>query len=648
MIRFLIKLTIYNGESMSCLSKVVGTFAVWRAPVDYVKSQELGITQAKVNYSALGVRTSLVALATFTLLPSLGQFCLLPTLFYARYDLIRANQLRDDSLQAKMYMDSEPVPRDTMLYLMNNPNAMKLILKANGDLNKTSEGGLTLLDHLVNKMISLPRTAITYTQVAEEKRIVEMFELMLARGSKLTPDQFFALAKGHEKFAERALSKMNVEDFSTEQLLNCWKKHRSLATELAANGFLNERIDSEDSPLITRLLGGEDRLSIPELVILIKAGARLPEMDKEYPVADILGDVTQQKLKDFLENKPDMKKIIDQSLARRLYRCLARPQQSSPLTNMDVGIFDFKKPVLQTSRDGSSFEINSLSLNVRVLVVAYTVFVASVMLSVACLSFAPLALLAIPLAFYKYEWSRATKALNTLAVIEFDTIFPSNAVSRYILKNVAVLDKLDANYKKINNQGHTLWELVCKNDYFEFNGKPLEPSQQLNAFKKLTDKILAESPSPEEKVSYLKHVLNSSSPICLEYFLSKCKPQEFTPAQQHDCWVELRNAAFAPILKKYGFDVNSRSEVGLTPLFSVIKNNGASLFSYKAGFELEKHVQALIASGADKLQILSVDVRRRGQKEPDLRHLNALAFAEHQIASGVALRQMQAIIPLLR
>lgn len=500
-------------------------------PVELVKLEGLGIIkEANIKYSTIVVRTSLVAVAAFTLFFPVAQLCVLPPLAWAAYDINRCAKICIvvlDGLYAKMFEINPEVSKTTLDYLIKSPNAIRKMIGANCDFNKVGIDGLTLLGNLVQNVTREGRrNDYSDKAILEAKATYEVFQLILDQGVKLTSAQFLRLVEHNEKFAEYALAsnKFTAVDLTENELLICWQKNPGyrLACKLVDKGFCSsENIDSKESPLIMKLL---NRLTETKLLTLLKAGARIPKIESVYTTQDGVA----RTFGEYLSDRPTIKAIIDQAKgAKEQFNLIGRPDRvegRSIFTDMDIGIFDVKKPLLRTALDGSSFEINSFSIDMRVFAVAMPVFTVTIALSVIYFSFAPLLLLAIPVAYYKYEWSRATKALNSLAVNEFKTVFPSKAAVAHVINAPVLFDELGDNYKKINDRGDTLWQMICRDSFFDRNYtvfKELTLHQKIALFKKVTDKMFVEGLSEEEKALCLREVKQSPHRKFLEYFQSK-------------------------------------------------------------------------------------------------------------------------------
>ena len=150
---------------------------------------------------------------------------------------------------------------------------------------------------------------------------------------------------------------------------------------------------------------------------------------------------------------PLVKPILEQANQPIIYPDLC------PIEN-NVSILNFKKPILALS----SFDCGNAIIQ-RVIVVGVSAILAGTLTACALTTAAPIFLscVVVPL-YYKWEWSRSTKAINERVINEFhEAKFPRKEATDYILENEESLDKLiaqDANLLKFDNHAENLYNRI--------------------------------------------------------------------------------------------------------------------------------------------------------------------------------------------
>lgn len=482
-----------------------------------------------------------------------------------------------NQLAIDLFMKNDPVPQRVIHYLSQNPLAVSYLLtQPNVDLNKISESSSETLLERALREISTPSRYLK----EKSQEALSTCKLLIDKGADVTKNFFLQAIEHCPALVIYVLEKdkIKVEDFTNVEQFNCWihVKDNHVAELLTKKGF-NINIDNEGT---TPLLHAAKSDKIKLMCLLINNKASLPACIIEKPKTSAI--LTQARK--YQENKP------------------------SVLTDSGREPFALWRPAIWIDQKLNVFQVDGGNIMQHIFFVsgmAYTLFcyIAISLKFMVKHALPPvfLAVGAIAWLSYKYAWSKATSALNDLAMQEFQTMLPKALVTKHISQNESAMDQLLANgadLNKMNNEGETLWDLACESSRFEFFGPPF--STKFSIFKKLADRLFNTDLPIDKKHAYFLGAVKSGYSKYVEYLLEtgKINFQELTETQQVECWASLRDRETVALFLKYGCNVNAVNDKGFTPLLQILSLHS---FSYTSDPEFTKHylTKTLIGAGAN-------------------------------------------------
>jgi ankyrin repeat protein len=334
-----------------------------------------------------------------------------------------------------------------------------------------------------------------------------------------------------------------IKPLNSEQIFKAWKTEDPNIVPILKDAQIgiNKPDETGATPLM-RAIEGHD-LSL--VCFLLNQGADIP------------------KLPDRLKPSPEIQKALNQAQKWR-----NRGKKSVPLLRQTTSIFNIFKPAIKVDH---LFKIRDGAILIRSILVGVVAYIALIPLTitfgVAGTVGGFLGGIAAVWLFHKNEWSRATKALDELAIKEFQNMFPSDGAMNYISKSPKVLQNLisrGSHMDKLDITGKTLFEQLSLSS----------SDLQIQAFKKLIPGLLTYNTPIDQKYEYLMGIIRKNNPEILRYLLStnKIKAEELTPSQQFECIhaAMLRNVELIHILLQNKFDVNAKNVFGNTPLFDLL------------------------------------------------------------------------------
>lgn len=351
---------------------------------------------------------------------------------------------------------------------------------------------------------------------------------------------------------------------------------------------MNLKYENGNTPLINALKNRD----FGKVCQLLKHGAQVPDLAKEVEFSvKINGKEEKQNvtLQEHLKKYPHILNVLSEG-----------PREAeSKLPQVETSLLT--RPAITIIRN-YMFEVKSESIFLRVFSVAAPIFASSVVigLNLGMAAAAPLAIafFAVPYWLYKSEWSKATKVLNNIAMQEFARKLPDCKVMEYISKNEHLVSQLTTPEEvlKYDDNGNTLLSLICEKKYYSFEKS--DPIKELKIFEKLTELLFKKEWSSKMKLEYLLMAIKSEKPAFVKSLFAshKVKLDDFTPVQQHKCWVAANDKETLKTLKSYGFDINARDKKGHTPLITILDQNIKNL---SPNFNMFDTLNAMIKAGAD-------------------------------------------------
>jgi ankyrin repeat protein len=336
-----------------------------------------------------------------------------------------------------------------------------------------------------------------------------------------------------------------IKPLNSDQIFKAWKtENENIVPVLKSAGI---DINQPDATGITPLMRAIEETDFSLICFLLSQGADVPQFPPELKI------------------EPSIRKALNQAQKWR-----DQGHKSAPSLHQNTYALNIFKPAIKVNE--STFCIRDEAIFVRSIAVASVAIVALIPLAIAFGLVGTVAGIAGGLAAcwlcYKNEWSRATKALDTLAIKEFQNMFPSSDAMRYISKSPEVLKKLvdtGSDMDKLDTNGSTLLQQM---QIYSFR----KPSNlQIQAYKTLIDGLLTDTTPIDKQYEYLVEAINTGKPEILQYLLSKneIKVEDLSSEQQFNCIKRAlyENAELIHILMQNKFDVNAKNIPGQTPLF---------------------------------------------------------------------------------
>jgi len=611
--------------------------AIWR-PVAFEKDRN---SRFEVDDTALILRTAAVGVVSLTALaasltresvrssPSLPVILDLASIFstpiialvgsiYIAWENSRA--VNSATKQAiKEYMDSknDQVPKEVMVYLVTNPTAMRMLLaQTNVDLTKVdSTDGKTLLDH------SIDRANICNVYGDNRSMLLLSLNLLIQKADSLSREQILKMfPRTPSRFDEfdftpvliTALEndKIKPTDFTNDQIHDLWTRIETdkdaLAQALIEKGFSIDALSEKNLTLLHSILqnnfekGGS--LQNPEKIrFLIKHGASLPKDDTLIEIIRNNGgdkEIIRKTYGEFLQENQELKIFLEHS----------KPQKK-PL-ELQSRIWSLS-PSIDVGGKYNSFKVDKDCIFIRSLVIAFPIInTLSFVLAIQLATPLPLCLLAAAPLLYKYDYSRAVKALNKIAIEQFQNTSVSTAQLEYIASDGVLIDQLikeNADFLISDDNGRTLFDTMIQNERLFSPLGHLKFEARFANFVKIADATFNQISSSEElrKKMFVKAVASSHCQYA-RYLLEKnwVNVGDFTREEQFDLWTKMGDPGTATILKNAGFDPNVKNmenERGFTPLLYVLQHHVRSLSANR--YQI---VKALLEADADASATMEV------------------------------------------
>lgn len=506
--------------------------------------------------------------------------CMITPYAWRQYDHIRAAHAINKRV-VDLFMEKETVPDTVMDYMTTHPSAVRMLLKRPGALEKLDSSGDSLFENVLRKREG-------YSGFDKEQNLAAVSKMFIDKRVKLSAEELLKGLKS-EVFdvAIHALKSVDAKDFTPEETFKCWTavKDERLAQLLAQKRFdINAKDAKGRTPLVWAI--ENHHYNIQRICMLLKHGAAIPDaVETKIEVKKIGKDgkeqVEQKTLEQFLQDKPLILAAFKQ--ARK---------DTFKLPEQETSLFALWKPAVTIGGKYRSFEVSGDSIFIRAMMfISWPIMMAAIgsLASRSRLFYATLPFAAVPFLYHRYEWSRAAKVLNELAVKEFQNPFPSSAVTKYIVQDMSLIDQLiakNADLAKMNEEGKTLLQTVCD----DFSPLSHLPAERLAAFEKLAEA------SQEQKYPYLISAIKQGKMDFVTHLLGKkiIKASDLTGPQQFACWMAVRNsdqiANLAEILDYYHINVNAQNDKKYTPLLEALSTSANSNYQF---------IKELLKRGAD-------------------------------------------------
>ena len=578
---------------------IIDALAIWKPAIQVDK---LKVNDLKVNDLSVTIRTALAACASFMILSLLPMRLRLPPMtsglvvtilkVWPSIEHNRATAVLN-RIAIQQWFNNKVVPNRIMDYIKREPSAVRKLISSQADLTKFNTVNQTLLQSIIF-------SARHFNTYEENQKILESFKAFIDGKVALNNRDVLAILQLESDKLDFILyalekGKIDLSRLIPEDKFKFWicVKNKRMAQLLIKCGLDINAKDEENKTLLLRIMerqwsnrvnyDGIDLNFTQSLGALLENGAELPSSDEKMhrQVKENGETITQDiTVEQFLHEQP----VID--LAFQQARDFKKQGLQLPLDQEDDYAFNVKQ-VLNLKKPAINirfFKVNSEQIFVRTMLVALPILtlfslipaiaLASSLASSFCLFAIPF--IAVPL-YYRFEWSRATRALNERAMQEFQTMFPSKQVIDYAIIQESLINELinnQFNFNKMDEDCRTWGQALFQAENWNFDWKKLSPQVQLSIFKKITDQMFKqESFSLEQKYAYFLGAIQCGRIDYMHYLLEnkKIRVVDLTPAQQVNCWQALSNEEIAlvnraQLLQDYGFNPNIEDDKGRIPL----------------------------------------------------------------------------------
>ena len=359
------------------------------------------------------------------------------------------------STRNSLFKNSDPIPPCVDLYLKQNVSALqKLVLQLpNSELSKFTEKYSFLQDISNGNASRILHYQQTYFPV---------FKLLVDKGVPLkTEDHNYLLTalqcpSCFSLYAVEA-STIKPQDFTPEEQIACWRNvnNDEVAQALIKKGFnINVKNNRGMTPVLAAILGEYNYTYQRErlLSLLLANGAALPNFKmlitlQQDNIQASKGEVIKKQvtLEEFLkESYPKLLTILQQASSLRNQQVADHMSEISRLSDFEPSTFAIWKPAISIGGWSEVFKVRDRAILGRTLLSAISTSMLFVPVAIMTPAYLPVILpfIAVPYACYKFERYRAIKALDELAIKEFQTIFPPSQVTEYIIYRESVINQL--------------------------------------------------------------------------------------------------------------------------------------------------------------------------------------------------------------
>lgn len=622
------------------MSSVLSALAIWRPAVYQTPSQ--GSIQTlkdfKVDETSILFRTAAIAIAGIALtVRSIMSFSPYTSLFaYGLYPIIHGTYIYEhrrgikeiNQQVIKLFFNQNYVLPETKEYIKTKPEVVAALL-ADFKTDRTVEKESKLKDLFESLIAKTDKTSLS----EEYRAFVTSLKVFIDNKDLFSSSLFVKVFESqYLEVKIYALEKDAVksQDLTPEELFDCWThvEDHNLAHLLVQKGFdINVQNSQGETPLMWAIkfdLDNSDReINRKQTILsLLKGGAQVPDLNSTIQVkakTKVEGVEIEQlqdiRIIDFLKKDPVIAEAFLQAISYQSNT--ANSNSFTTKSNKSEGLLfclKFWKPAVCTNVGTFEFGVKDNHIFIRSLMVALPIL-GGWPFALLCPAYIPamLPFVAMPFLWYKYDWSRATKALNEVAVQQFQHMFPSARASQHVVLNESAIDQLIANQAdltKLDDNGKTLWDLICQQDSYSNGLIKLSTAVKCSIFIKLADQFFASNVPKEQKCRSFLIAVKSAQPAYVEYLLKsgKIKASDLSAEQQFECWMSLKHTRMATVFKNYGFDVNVVNATGHTPLLACLNKFFFKFSSYDLLDEYQ-YVQTLLNNGANPRAY--VDVQRR-------------------------------------
>jgi hypothetical protein len=589
---------------LTTFDNTLDALAIWRPSIKFNSTT----STLKINNSSIEIRVVLIAggilaglfyMPVFSLpysLVGIGS-TFIPKLYHA-FEKVRAviaiNQIAIDQ-----FMNNDEVPDYILEHIRENPSIVRQLMQTPGcDINKpSSQTEKPLIQYLREKINSsnCPK------DVAAAIVMLEKYQT-LTKEEKLSK---FLNARGEETLYLLEKDLISPTALTDHEQCLCLKSqggNKRVLELMIKKGFkVNAKDDNNETPLIIAIRNKK----LKSVCFYLSQGATIPPLDTKIKVCfeneesdNEESDMEEKSitLENFLKDKPLIAKALDQASSRII---------STPFIAEEINILKFWKPA--THIEANHYAVDNFSISIRTLIVAQPIFISLFIASVSTSSLFLMgcgSLSAMPIVwlYNKMERSRATKALNELSIQTFKDTFPPLKILKHIAKNdISLIHRLDGDLTKIDMEGKSLWDWACTNSAYWIDSLDRKHSlpQRLETFEHLADAIFKNELATDLKFHYFIKALEGGEVEFAEYLLStdKIKADDFTDGQQFECWLKLWDSRQFALLKSYGFKIDARNKMGLTPLEYLLKEK-YSIYPFLGRLGFSEHVEALLKNKA--------------------------------------------------
>lgn len=574
-------------------------FSIWRPAINFNQANKYELNASTLNVRAVAL-IALAAIAfSFTTGPLFGLVAFAAVMLTPSAEILtnfekwRATRALDQLAIAEFKSEKE-ISSTTMQYAAKSARVIQALTATPDAFRKIdSKEGYNLAETTYNLLHFLG------INLHKEQGEIDAFKALIQTGVPLknliSNFSLSTFAKEHPDLLKEALKNdvIKPEQYSPEKQFILWHRVNkdSVAHLLIQKGF-DPNIQWEgNTPLRMSIANNRNH----QVCFLLKHGATFSYEDPIFTKKYLEFDLNEkplfaeqensnetQPLKDFLQDKPTIQRILNQP----------RSKVESPLAEkIETHLFALWKPPI--SAGGYYGEFGFRAFN-RAYFVGTCLMAGAVPILIATTSLpAALAFSAVVITtsflYHAWEKSRSVRALHHLAIKEFDTSFPSNGIYKFIATHPAtlneVLAKIPHGALKAADSGITLWDIVCRQEkQFDLNYyQKLDFNTEFSVFTKVADSIFGNESAyqlvPGEKSELFIKALKSNEPKFVSYLLEKgyIKSSDLPPKQQLQCWQNVGHSDMIPLLVKQGWDINLTHD-RWTPLLTVLKANKEYLF----------------------------------------------------------------------
>lgn len=380
-----------------------------------------------------------------------------------------------DQLAVDLFKKTDPVPFAVECYLRWNLSAFqKLVLQLpDSQLHKfTRKSGL--LENIIKDEFS--------QRLHREQSYFPVLKLLVDKGIPLkTMDCNFLLTvlQWPSHFTLYALQATTIkpEDFTADEQIACWQEVRDdeVAQALIQKGFdINVKNREGITPVVSAIIG-EHRSSYPKakfLSFLLANGAILPDFQMKINLKESQDGVIETReitLEEFLKSELRLQAILQQASHFRSQQDADHKSSVSRLSDFEPSTFAIWKPAISIGGWSEAFKVRERAILGRTLLSAVSTCMLFIPVALMAPAYLPIVLpfIAMPYAYYRFERHRAIRALDELAVKEFQTMFPAPEVTDYIIHREPVMNQLGAKKMDLNKRdrdGDTLFKILMIHD----------------------------------------------------------------------------------------------------------------------------------------------------------------------------------------